>query len=141
MNSIGGFKNVTLLFSDQVNVNVFRQSAVIQTSSSGLVLPVSSGKVSISSSDRGDGSFSHSADITLRSSGVDSALWNQLRQVNGRGCVLLCEDFDGAVWLLGDGVYPLRGTFDEQHGKAHADLHYYRLQLSAVCLHPKLRIS
>ena len=141
MNSIGGFKNVTLFFSDQVIVNVFRLSAVIQTSSSGLVLPISDGKASISSSDRGDGSFSHSADIILRASGVDSALAHLLRQVNGRGCVITCEDFDGNTWLLGDGVYPLRGTFDELHGTKPDDLHRYRLQLSAVCLHPKLRIS
>ena len=140
MNSIGGFKKVTLFFTDQVVVSVSRHSAVVTASVSGIVLPISENKVSITSSDNGDGSYGHSADIRLKSSGVDSSMSHQLRQVNARGCVLKCEDFDGCVWLLGDGDYPLTGTFDEHHGSSHSDLHYFRLLLSAVCLHPKLRV-
>ena len=131
---------MTLFFADQVQVSVFRQSASVTTTVSGIVLPISEGKVSISSPDRGDGSFTHSADITLKASLVDSSLSHQLRQISGRGCLLKCEDYDGRIWLLGDSIYPLLGKFDEQHGTAHGDLHYYRLQLSSVCLHPKLPI-
>lgn len=131
---------MTLFFADQVTVSLSDNSASLVASAAGLVLPIVPGKASISSSDRGDGSFEHVADLTLKVSGVDSATSRQLRQVSGRGCVLKAEDFDGYSWLLGDGDYPLSGTLEELHGTLPSDLHHWRLQLSAVCLHSMMRL-
>lgn len=140
MNGIGGFKKVTLFFADQVTVSTSAYSASL-TGDAGILLPISDGKSSITSTSKGDGSYDHVAELSLKFSGVDDTMARQLRQVFCRGCVLKAEDFDGGSWLLGDCDYPLSGTADQHHGTSHSDLRHWRLRLSSVCLHPMLRIQ
>lgn len=137
-NAIGGYRSARLYFADQVSVSVSLSSASISSDVQGWDLPVSENKISLYSEARGDGSYTHSVEITLKASGVDAQDASLLRQISRRGALIVGEDFSGRTFLFGDRAYPLSGTADEIHGTAHADLHCWRLALSCTCLHPEL---
>ncbi len=138
MNAIAGYKAVRLFFADQVQVAISSAAASVSSDCDGLVLPISDGKVSLRTDYKGDGSWLHSAEITLRESGVDAEMAKSLRQIPRRGAVIVADDFSGRRWLFGDSDYPLDGSAVEEHGVAHTDLHCWKLDLSCVCMHPEL---
>lgn len=138
MNAIAGYKAVRLFFADQVQVAISSAAASVSSDCDGLVLPISDGKVSLRTDYKGDGSWLHSAEITLRESGVDAEKVKLLRQIPRRGAIIVAEDFSGRRWLFGDSDYPLDGFAVEEHGTAHTDLHCWKLDLSCVCMHPEL---
>lgn len=141
MNNLGGYKAVRLFFADQITVSRSAVSTTLSSGVQGLLLPISGGKVSLRSVDRGDGSFSHQVQISLKSSGVDAEMASLLRQISRRGALVIGEDFSGRSWLFGDGDYPLTGSAVEEHGTAYTDLHHWKLELGCVCLHPELMVT
>lgn len=140
MNNMGGYKSVMLYPVDSVSVSMSDSTAVVNQSSDGISLPISSGKSAIGSTDNGDGSHLHTADITLKALEVDCDLHSFLRRACRLGVLLVTIDFNGRRHLFGDTIYPLTGSIAELRGDSPSDLHSFRLSLSSQCLHQELLV-
>lgn len=141
MNNMGGYKSVTLYPYQDISVSMSDTRALINSYSNAIVLPLTEGKSSISSDDKEDGSYEHLAEISLKAGDIDAAVLKKIRQICRQGGILVATDFLGRSFLFGDKQYPLVGTIEEVHGRNHADLHFFQLNLSCECLHPELLVD
>lgn len=147
-NNMGGFRRVQLCAADsieQLEVSTIGTACLTLKEGRALFdLPLSDNGASLqatpAASDSGT-AWTHRAAVALswRQSRRDPvALLQLLRHCCLCGCIVIGTDYDGCRLLLGDAVYPLRGTLAETWGATRTALRCWQLELEAVTLHPAL---
>lgn len=144
MNNLGGYRTIELIFVDELsNWAASRSEVRLETTrEEARILPTRDNTATLNatpSEDEQGTVWAHQAEVSLRAKSLTPTIMADLEQVTVRGCVLRAVTFGGEVKVLGDKLYPLRGSFVEDDGTKLTDLHHYILSLSCNCLHPMLR--
>lgn len=144
MNNLGGFKNIELIFADELESFDFNRTGISYRKKDNhkiRLLPLHNNTSSLTTSpttNDGGTIYVHKASIQLRSKRITDKLMAELSTVSERGCILIGTTNNGDNRVFGDKSYPLFGTFIENNGTKCSDLHQHVLSMSCTCIHPAL---
>lgn len=141
---MGGIINVQFLFIDEIALfSVVNHTAIIklQDGHDWRSLPIISMNtaptITVETNNAGT-TFKHSLAIRFKRSELATDRLCQLRSLDTRGCIILCQDANGNKRIYGTKDHPLFGTMTEKQGTSAADYSGYELSLSGASLYPQL---